>query len=142
MFLGWNQHPYGIFLTMPILAAGASAMPMLLGYLTEQVDNDEVGNLQGAADTLRTISAVIAAPISAKIFSLYLGLNSASSNVWYRPICEKLGPGVALYFTAIFSFLGFVIFHFLPSSSSHQKSTSSGRSTEEVNVSSQTSSSS
>ena len=27
----------GVFLGMPFLAAGASAMPMLLGYLTEQV---------------------------------------------------------------------------------------------------------
>ncbi len=89
-----------VFATLPILAIGASSLPMLLGYLTEQVSSDEVGSLQGAADTLRTISAMIGAPLAAKIFAHLIGE-------------DRKFPDGALYFTSIFSMIGFLCFHFL-----------------------------
>lgn len=62
-----------IFIGMPFLAAGASAMPMLLGHKSQQVlinpplllsvsfqvSTLEVGTLQGAAETIRTISSFL-----------------------------------------------------------------------------------
>ena len=37
VYLATVTSPYAVFLGMPFLAAGASGMPILLGYLTEQV---------------------------------------------------------------------------------------------------------
>jgi hypothetical protein len=40
-----------------------------IGYLSEQVDEDEIGALQGAADTVRTMSNMLAYIILSNVFA-------------------------------------------------------------------------
>ena len=72
MALGVANREYQILVWMPLLSAGASALPMLLGYLSEQVDANETGALQGAADTLRTLSGIIGNPLMSNVFAYCL----------------------------------------------------------------------
>ena len=83
---------------MPLLSAGASALPMLLGYLSEQVDTSEIGALQGAADTLGTLSGIVGNPLMSKVFAYCLK-------------DEVQIPGGALLLAASCSGLGALIFY-------------------------------
>ena len=96
--LGIANKEYQIIVWMPLLSAGASALPMLLGYLSEQVDNSEIGALQGAADTLRTLSGIVGNPLMSKVFAYCLK-------------DEIQIPGGALLLAACCSALGALIFY-------------------------------
>jgi hypothetical protein len=47
-------------------------MPILLGYLTEQVPRSEVGAMQGAADTVRTVASMIGSPLLSRAFGHFI----------------------------------------------------------------------
>lgn len=106
VFLGSVSTGPAVFLGMPFFAAGASVMPILLGLLTRQVAVSEVGALQGAADTVRTIASVVGSPLISRLlaYSIRRG-NAVVPGQW------PLGaPGLSLYVASIFSFLGFALF--------------------------------
>ena len=97
--LGASNHPFCILFLMPLLSAGASALPILLGYLSSQVDSNEIGALQGAADTLRTMAGIVGYPLMSAVFAYSI---KGDINV----------PGGALYLGAAFSALAAVLFYF------------------------------
>ena len=68
----------------------------LLVLLPLQVPRDQVGALQGAADTVRTVASMIGSLLVTRIFAHFI---SGGRNF----------PHGALYFSAIFSLLGFVL---------------------------------
>ena len=63
-------------LGIPLMSVGVAAMPLTLGWLSEQVGDDEVGTLQGSADTLRSLASVLAGPLLSRAFGHF----SASSS--------------------------------------------------------------
>lgn len=69
IMLSLANSPVQVFIGMPFLAAGASAIPMILGYMTQQANAGEVGALQGAADTVRTVANMVGSPLFAEVFS-------------------------------------------------------------------------
>jgi DHA1 family tetracycline resistance protein-like MFS transporter len=87
-----------IFLIMVFLAAGVSASPSLLGYLTDQVDESETGALQGSVDTIRTITIAISHPIISKIFANTMNVNVHGN---------QLNP---FYLCSLFSFIAFSVY--------------------------------
>eukprot|EP01036_Dinobryon_divergens_P027339 gene27339-36101_t len=123
MVLGSISVGPAVFLAMPFFAAGASSMPMLLGYLTQQVPFEEVGALQGAADTVRTIASVIGSPLISRLlaYSITVSNSRSSSSIGllsdaYRDsgLTRNLkSPGLALFVAGAFSFTSFLLFTFL-----------------------------
>ena len=85
-----------IFIIMIFLAAGVSASPSLLGYLTDQVDDSETGALQGSVDTIRTITIAISHPIISKIFANTMNVHD-----------NQLNP---FYLCSLFSFIAFSVY--------------------------------
>lgn len=67
------------------------------------MSSDEVGALQGAADTVRTISSVIAAPLMSRVFARCI--DSTGGKVPQ--------PQLALYASSVFSLVAFAIFKVL-----------------------------
>ena len=61
---------------------------------------EEVGALQGAADSVRTISSVIAAPLMTRVFAHFIGASMGSI-----PRPER-----ALFSSSLFSLIAFVVF--------------------------------
>lgn len=57
------------WLGIPLLAVGVAAMPLTLGYLSEQVGDDEVGALQGSADTVRSLASMVGGPLLSRAFA-------------------------------------------------------------------------
>ena len=98
MALGMATKEYQIIAWMPLLSAGASALPILLGYLSEQVDVNEIGALQGGADTLRTLSGIVGNPLMSSVFAHCIK-------------DEVQIPGGALFVAASCSALGALIFY-------------------------------
>eukprot|EP01031_Cornospumella_fuschlensis_P043336 gene43336-52973_t len=100
-FVALAKWPLSVYCAMPLLACGVSAMPMLLGHLTKQVLGSEVGALQGAGETLRTISSAVGSPVFAGIFAAAIRAGSAGGGV---------PPGSALLASAACSALACLIF--------------------------------
>lgn len=65
VFIALCPSSLSVIIGMPFIsiAADASTLPVLLGYLSKKVEEHEVGSLQGAADTVRTISTMIGGPL-------------------------------------------------------------------------------
>lgn len=63
-------------LGIPLLAIGVAAMPLTLGYLSEQVGEDEVGALQGSADTVRSLASMAGGPLMSRAFAYFSSLSS------------------------------------------------------------------
>eukprot|EP01039_Chlorochromonas_danica_P001415 gene1415-1539_t len=99
--LGSAGESWQVFALMPLVAAGSSCMPILLGHLTHQVGEDEVGALQGACETVRTISSAIASPLFARVFGFGVanaGVIPVGSPLFLSGICSLTG---ALAFLAL-----------------------------------------
>ena len=99
IFLGSSPSVAGVFAGMPFLAAGASAMPVLLGYLTEQVPRAQVGALQAAAETVRMVAGIIGNPLFAQAFARCISTAGGR-----QPF-----PQGALYLTSVFSLAAFAL---------------------------------
>jgi len=106
VFLAVAKTNVQVYTGTAFLAAGASTLPLLLGHLTNQVSGDEIGALQGAADTVRTISTLVASPLVSWVFSRCL----LSEEDGTRTFGMKLPIGGALLLCSTFSFLAFVLF--------------------------------
>jgi len=94
--------PYGqswaILAVLPFFSIGASTLPSLLGFLADQVEPHEVGALQGAADTARTISTAIGTPLISRLFGLCIQSGG--------------GGGGALAAASLFTLAALLLFHF------------------------------
>lgn len=86
-----------ILLSLIIIAAGSVSLPATLALLTNQAPPSEKGSLNGAADTVRTLSSAIGFPLMTSVFAYF--------------ISEKAPfqlPGAALFLGAAVSVLAFV----------------------------------
>jgi hypothetical protein len=68
-------------------------MPLLLGYLTDNVGAHEIGALQGAADTVRTIAAMLGSPLFARLFGHFIehDVEHIYFNLLFMTACSVLG---------------------------------------------------
>lgn len=120
VFIALCPSSLSVIIGMPFIAAGASTLPVLLGYLSEKVEEHEVGSLQGAADTVRTISTMIGGPLFSRIFAALLSLisrheGSSGSIVNSRlgrfaPSVKQLYSGGTMYICGALSLLALFIF--------------------------------
>ena len=85
------------YIAIPLLAIGVSASPLSIGYLSEQVNESESGALQGAADTVRSISNMVANPIMSRVLAYYIKYDEKNS-------------GRALYMTSSFSLIALLVY--------------------------------
>jgi hypothetical protein len=86
---------------MILLSAGISASPSLLGVMVDQVEQEDIGQLQGSVDTIRTITIAIAHPIISKVFS-----NTIKSD----NIHDYVNPINPFYICSLLSFLAFSVY--------------------------------
>lgn len=96
--LGLATEGKHVWIGVPFLAIGVSTIPSLLGYLSAMVAPYEAGALQGSADTLRTIAAMIGYPLMSKAFAYFM---RDDVNL----------PGGPMYLSAGMSMLAFALFH-------------------------------
>lgn len=98
--LGASSKPWHVYAATSLFAAGGCALPMLLGFLTEEVRPHEVGALQGAADTVRTISTMIGSPLLSRCFAYFISQEGG----------RIPRPENTFWVASIFSFISFSIF--------------------------------
>lgn len=96
--IGAASKPWMIIASMPFLSAGASTMPVILGYMSSQVGPASIGALQGAADTIRTISAMLACPTASAVFGYFVRHKELNL------------PGGAYLLSAVYSLGAFLLF--------------------------------
>eukprot|EP01042_Synura_sphagnicola_P007763 gene7763-9934_t len=95
---------WAVIATVPFLYVGSCSMPTLLGYLCELANPEDVGRMQGAADTVRTIASVAGNFVVSAVFA-YLIRDSMAHKM----------PQAALLFVALISFIANVVFRaFVP----------------------------
>ena len=121
--IGLNSNAALLFALMPLFAAGASTLPTLLGHITDQVGTlpccwhsytihsyyeycisnvslqvaaEEVGAVQGAAETLRTLATFVGYKLSSKVFAHFLSEGRSA-------------PQAALFVSSAFSIVAFAV---------------------------------
>ena len=74
-----------------------------------QVSIEEVGALQGAADTVRTVASMISYPLMSRIFAYFI----SSGSVDGRDGGGRSFPQGVLYAASVFSFAAALLFQFI-----------------------------
>lgn len=113
--LGSAQHTAVVIASLVIIAAGSVSLPATLALLTNQVSAAEKGAMNGAADTVRTLSTAVG----------FIGMTSLFGYFISDRAPFKL-PGASLYAGSILSVLALAILEIAYASFEHHNNHDDG----------------